>query len=73
MNSQKAGNTSLKENMTWKAVRSAACAVEVGLGLFPSNSLEIQSYDFDGIAHAGAPLGVKFYENRIKFLRNLRF
>ena len=32
----------------------AACAVKgVGLGLFPSNSVESQSYDFDEIAHIG--------------------
>ena len=29
------------------------CVKGVGLGLFPSDSLESQSYEFDSIAHIG--------------------
>ena len=32
---------------------------EVGLGLFPSDSLESQSYEFIEIAHIGPNYGVK--------------
>ena len=58
--------------------QSRFCGKGVGLGLFPSDSLESQSKDFDVIAHAAAPLGVErlfkiLWKSFGQFLRNLKF
>ena len=39
--------------------KEAQLSKGVGLGLFPSDSLESQSYEFDEITHKGPPYGVK--------------
>ena len=39
--------------------QSRICGKGVGLGLFPSDSLQSQSYQFIGIAHIGPYYGVE--------------
>ena len=46
---------------------SRMCGKGIGLGCFPSNSLESQSYDFDEIAHMKPLYGVE--NSKKKFLR----
>ena len=50
--------------------QSRICGKGVGLGLFPSDSLQSQSYQFIGIAHIGPYYGAenncrKFRSNRM--------
>ena len=59
-----------------KKHQSGICSKGVGLGLFPSDSLQSQSYEFIEIAHIGPYYGVendcrKFRSNRMdSFCKN---